>query len=305
MLTLFVVILLAVLADHLLGEPPVRWHPLVWLGDAAQRVESRLRDSRAPASGQRRAGVIALGAVLLIAVCPVLLLGTVLPDALLTVLALSLAIGRRSLIEHAEAVARPLAQADLDAARLALSRIVSRDTRELDGTGVSLATVESVLENGADAVFAAIFWAAVLGPVGAVLYRASNTLDAMWGYRNERYRYFGWAAARLDDLLNWFPARLTALTYAAVGRTRSAWRAWRSHRWYSGNAGAVMASGAGALGLRLGGDALYAGETKARPSLGEGRDPCPSDIDRACTLVNRGVALWLAGLGFAALGSVI
>ncbi len=303
MITLFFIVAVALLADHLLGEPPVRWHPLVWLGDAANRVEAQLRNGSDAPQRQRARGVLAVLAVVLLALLPVSLLDLVLPTWLLSALALFVALGRRSLVEHASAVADPLIRGNLDAARTALGRIVSRDTRALDSDEISRATVESVLENGADAVFAAIFWTLLFGPYGAVLYRACNTLDAMWGYRNARYRDFGWAAARLDDVLNWLPARLTALTYTAIGESASAWRAWQTHRWYSSNAGAVMASGAGALSLELGGDAVYDGELKARPVLGSGRAPAAIDIGRACDLVNKGVLVWLATLGFIALGS--
>ncbi|MEM6985936.1 MAG: adenosylcobinamide-phosphate synthase CbiB [Pseudomonadota bacterium] len=305
MLTFCVVVVLALIADHVFGEPPVRWHPVVWLGNLAQRVESELRDSADTASAQRNAGVLALLAVVLVALLPVLVLGALLPDVVIAVAVLTLAIGRRSLAEHARAVATPLAQSDLETSRAELAKIVSRDTAALEETEIAAATVESVLENGADAVFAALFWAAVLGPVGAVMYRAANTLDAMWGYRNDRYTHFGWAAARFDDLLNWVPARLTALTYLAIGRSRSAWRAWQSHDWYSGNAGAVMASGAGALGLQLGGDTPYGGVIKSRPTLGHGREPRAGDIERAVALVDRGVVLWVLCLGFAALGTLL
>ncbi len=117
-----------------------------------------------------------------------------------------------------------------------MSLIVSRDPASLD---ITRAATESVLENGNDAVFGALFWFVVAGAPGVVVYRLANTLDAMWSYRNERYVDFGFAAARLDDLLNYVPARLTALTYAILGHTRSAWRCWRAqaHDWDSPNAG--------------------------------------------------------------------
>jgi adenosylcobinamide-phosphate synthase len=144
-------------------------------------------------------------------------------------------------------------------------------------------------------VFAAIFWFAVAGAPGVVLYRLSNTLDAMWGYRNERFERFGWAAARIDDVLNYIPARLVALTYAVLGKTRAALRCWRQQapHWDSPNAGPVMAAGAGALGVALGGPAIYHGELHERPQLGEGLPADADSIGRGWQLVQRGVWLWL------------
>jgi len=182
--------------------------------------------------------------------------------------------------------------------------IVSRDTADLDEEGISRATVESVLENGCDAIFGALFWFVLAGAAGAVLYRLANTLDAMWGYRTPRYRDFGWAAARLDDLLNWLPARLTALSYVAMGtKPALAWRCWREQapNWKSPNAGPVIAAGAGALGLALGGPARYHGEWQPRPALGEGLAPRAEDIGRAVALVRRALWLWL---GVIALGGL-
>ncbi|KFJ93282.1 cobalamin biosynthesis protein CobD, partial [Pseudomonas sp. 1-7] len=212
------------------------------------------------------------------------------------IFALYFALGLRSLYEHAQPVARALRLGDLALARERVGWMVSRNTAELDdATGVARAGTESVLENGSDAVFAALFWFIVAGAPGVVLYRLSNTLDAMWGYRNERFERFGWAAAKIDDLLNYIPARLVALTYALLGRTALALRCWRRQAplWDSPNAGPVMASGAGSLGVSLGGAAEYHGERHERPQLGEGPPPQARDIERAMNRVVAGVGLWL------------
>ncbi|MNN57237.1 cobalamin biosynthesis protein [compost metagenome] len=133
------------------------------------------------------------------------------------------------------------------------------------------------------------------GAPGLVIYRLSNTLDAMWGYRNERFERFGWAAARIDDVLNYLPARLVALTYALLGKTRLALQCWRTQApaWDSPNAGPVMAAGAGALGVQLGGAAVYHGELHERAQLGEGPAADADAIERGWRLVRHGVWLWL------------
>jgi len=213
--------------------------------------------------------------------------------AVLDVLLLYFAIGHRSLHEHARAVSRALRAGDDAQARTSASYMVSRDSAAIDPIP---ATVESVLENGNDGVFGALFWFFILGGAGALLFRLANTLDAMWGYKNERFRMFGWAAARLDDVLDYIPARLTALSYALLGKTSLALRCWRvqAPTWDSPNAGPVMSAGAGALGVKLGGAARYHGEWHQRPDLGAGEAPQTADIERALALVRHGVYLWLA-----------
>jgi adenosylcobinamide-phosphate synthase len=289
--------LAGVLLDALLGEPPTRWHPLAGFGRWAQYFERWLNSNtmRSPLT-QRLLGVLAV----VVAVGPWVLL-VALASALpalhywIAVVALYFALGHQSLRQHAQRVRSALEADNLAAARVQVGYMVSRDTAKMDARAVAAAAVESVLENGNDAVFGALFWFLVAGAPGVLLFRLSNTLDAMWGYRTPRYLYFGWAAARFDDVLNFIPARLTALTYALIGSTRSALHCWRvqAPQWESPNAGPVMAAGAGALGLGLGGGAYYHGEWEERPPLGLGSAPDAGSIRAALRLVRSGVVLWL------------
>ncbi|MCR5899031.1 CobD/CbiB family cobalamin biosynthesis protein, partial [Burkholderia sp. HAN2018] len=206
------------------------------------------------------------------------------------------ALGAKSLADHVAPIAAALLRRDLGAARTLTARIVSRDTSDADEGALSRAAVESALENGNDAIFGALFWFVVAGGPGALLFRLANTLDAMWGYRTPRFLTFGWAAARLDDTLNWIPARLTAASYALLGDTAAAWRCWRTQarHWDSPNAGPVMAAGAGSLNVQLGGPAVYHGEIEDRPALGTGATASAVHIVAALSLVTRTLALWLA-----------
>lgn len=297
-MSLFLTVSAALLLDALLGEPK-RAHPLVAFGRLADRLEQHFNGT--VARGWRSHGVTAW----CLAVLPLTVLAwllSLLPGIgwLVEIVLLYLALGLRSLGEHALPVAQALWRHDLPEARRRVGCIVSRDTTQLDEEGVARAATESVLENGSDAVFAALFWFIVAGVPGVVLYRLSNTLDAMWGYRNTRFERFGWAAARIDDVLNYLPARLVALTYALLGRTRRALRCWRTQAplWDSPNAGPVMASGAGALGVVLGGSAIYHGEVHARPELGRGQAPQARHIEHALDLVWAGVGVWLLALLF-------
>lgn len=285
----------AALLDAVLGEPR-RAHPLVGFGRLARALERRLHaDARWSGAVAWSLAVLPAVALAWLAQRQLQALSPTLSAAFATGV-LYLALGHRSLGEHARPVAAALSAGNIDGARAAVGRMVSRDTGSLDPSRVAAAATESVLENGCDAVFGALFWFALLGAPGVVLYRLANTLDAMWGYRTTRYRRFGWAAARIDDVLNWLPARLTALTYAVLGNTAGALRCWRlqAPQWDSPNAGPVMAAGAGALGTLLGGAASYHGVRQPRPVLGEGAPADPSSILRALALVRNGVALWLA-----------
>ena len=292
-------VLIAYILDLLIGEPR-RWHPLVGFGNVANWLENKL--NRVPNMSSflsRLWGLIAWALLIL----PIVVLlfwieAQVLStqgDFILGVVCLTFAIGTKSLIQHARAVADALKASDIILARKKIALIVSRDTSKSDEKAINIATIESVLENGSDAIFAAIFWFVVLGAPGVVMYRLANTLDAMWGYRTERFNSFGWAAARIDDILNWLPARLTGLTYAIAGNIRSALLSWQKQAklWHGVNPGVVMASGAGALNIKLGGAAIYHGENIERPELGCDNTPQVKDIDRSIQLVNKSIVIWL------------
>lgn len=285
----------ALLMDHLFGELS-RFHPLVGFGRWAVWMESHFYGPQSVAARYRK--MRGLFALLLLLGLPILLcVGLTAVGGWVGVgvhvVILYLAIGGRSLLEHGMAVLHAMAGEGLEAACQKVGYLVSRETAQMDESAVARGAVESVLENGCDAIFGAIFWFLLLGAPGALFYRLANTLDALWGYKNERYLHFGWAAARLDDLLNLIPARLTAITYLLVGQSGGAWRAWRGcrHR-KSPNATLVMAVGAGALGIQLGGEAVYQGCTVQSPPLGEGPVPTMQDIPRAIFLLRRGLLVW-------------
>ena len=288
--------------DRLLGEPR-RLHPLVGFGRCADRVERALRRG-APGHYlfNRLRGLFGWLLLVVPAVLAAAWLGRQAWGWFADAALLYLALGARSLTQHGERVATDLAVGDLAAARTHVGWLVSRDTSALDEAGVARAAVESILENGNDAVFGALFWFLIAGGAGAVLYRLANTLDAMWGYRDQRRLYFGWAAARIDDLLNLAPARLTALTYALLGNTRNAWYCWRRQAadWSSPNAGPVLAAGAGAVSVRLGGPAIYHGRLESRPGVGAGEAATGGHIRPALALVARGLWFWLACAALAA-----
>ncbi|KQQ42424.1 cobalamin biosynthesis protein CobD [Duganella sp. Leaf126] len=299
-----------VLLDLLLGEAR-RWHPLVGFGNLAMALERRL--NRGTGRARFRRGILAwLLAVLPVTVMAALLVWTAATVSVWLAAAMHAAmlyvcLGLRSLREHNLPIAQALAASDLPQARYLTSRIVSRDTSSASEIELTRASAESLLENGNDAVFATLFWFIVAGGPGAVMFRMANTLDAMWGYRTERLLRFGCAAARLDDAFNYLPARLTALSYVllapGLAAKRRAWRCWRAQAplWDSPNAGPVMASGAGSLGVQLGGPAVYHGQREERPVLGAGMPATGVDIGRAWQLVTRTTVLWLgAGLALAA-----
>ncbi len=293
----------ALCLDYLLGEPR-RAHPLVGFGRLAGWLERFCLERARPV------GHVGGVAALLVLVAPLgaaaygverALGSTWYPLAAVPLL--YLALGGRSLDRHGASVEQALDAGDLARGRHGVAQLVSRETEHLDAAGITQATVESVLENGNDAVLAPLFWFALAGLPGVVVFRLVNTLDAMWGYRSRRYARFGWGAARCDDLLGWLPARLCAAAYALAGNSTAAWRCRRTQgsRWPSPNGGVVMAAGAGALGVCLGGAARYHGQVHIRPLLGCGTAPKNADIGRAMGLVQRAALLSWPLLSLAAL----
>lgn len=289
-------LIFALLLDKIFGEAQ-HFHPLVGFGKLANGIEKRMNQG----ASQKLKGCLAL----VILIVPITLLAAILetltlsePIAHLALAAFILytAIGWQSLGAHARAITRPLSKGELGKARKALALIVSRDTQSLSPNEIAKATSESVLENGADAIFSAIFWFIVGGIPGVVLYRLSNTLDAMWGYKNDRFLSFGWGAARLDDVLNYLPARLCAFSYALCGKTALALHCWRTQgkHWKSPNAGPVMAAGAGAINTKLGGSASYGNTLDPRLDLGpvDGNEADSSSVHNALSLVNSSLLLW-------------
>ena len=293
-------LLLGVAADAAFGDPR-RYHPVAAFGRLAGRAE------RACYAEHQLAGVVYIGALVgATAVGGALLERAGRRRAVLqtaaTALATWVALGAASLAEEGAAMARALDAGDLDSARSRLPHLCGRDPASLDLAGVARASVESVAENTSDAVVAPLIWGAVAGVPGLLGYRAVNTLDAMVGYRSPRYRRFGWAAARLDDVANLLPSRATAgLTTLCApvvgGSARGAWEAWRrdASAHPSPNAGQVEAAFAGALGVRLGGRTQYPHGIEQRPVMGHGRTPDAGDLTRGVEL-SRMIGLVAAAL---------
>jgi adenosylcobinamide-phosphate synthase len=308
---------LAMLIELCIGYPQLLTrtigHPVGWIGGLIGELDRVLNRAAADPATRRFAGVVAV----LIVIVTVGLIALVIERALLflplgfflVALAASSLIAQRSLYRHVADVATALETNDLEASRRAVSHIVGRDTAALDAAGVARAAIESLAENFSDAVVAPVFWLAIAGLPGAALYKAINTADSMIGHRTDRYAAFGWAAARLDDLVNLPASRLSALLLiaaAALRRDAAAVEAWNAvwldaprHR--SPNAGYPEAAVAGALGLSLAGPRVYGGVRVEDAAMGGGRwDATAADIRRALRLYRTADAILIAILGVSA-----
>lgn len=273
----------AMVLDRALREPPTRLHPVAWFGSAMGRVEAVVwRDCRRAGVAYTAAGVAAAGTV-----------GVAsrrLGGELGTVAVTAVAVAGNELRRTAARVGRMLEDGELPEARLALRSLAGRDPSTLDESGVAAAVIESLAENTVDAAVATLGWAFVGGAAGAAVHRAVNTMDAMVGHHSTRYERFGWASARLDDVMAWVPARLFAVAVAVVRPSRArevarvVRRDARAHP--SPNAGVAEAAVAAALGLQLGGPLRYGDRVEHRPTLGDGPRPTPADVGRAIRLVD-------------------
>lgn len=286
-------VVLAMLLDALLGEPKWLWdrvpHPAVMMGRAIGWLDERLNDRT------RGAGVVAVFAMVIGAIVIGGLLAAV-PGIWVDIIVGAILIAQRSLVDHVQAVGDAL-RLSVGDGRMQVARIVGRDVRDMDGPAVARGAIESAAENLSDGVIAPVFWFLLAGLPGLLAYKMVNTADSMIGYRTEKYEAFGWAAAKLDDVLNFVPARLTALLIWAVAATRAPWRTIRSdaalHR--SPNAGWPEAAMAPALDVSLAGPRSYGGVVEDFPWVHDaGRKTAgPDDVDAAITI------LWRAwGLAF-------
>lgn len=313
-------LVLGCLLDALLGDPYDFPHIIRFVGTLIARSEAALRRVfPATRAGERLAGVMLVLVVVGVSCGAVLIvlglanrLSPWLGLAVETLLSYQLLAARQLRIEALK-VRDALTSEGLDAARRAVSMIVGRDTASLDEAGVIRATVETVAENASDGVVAPLLFMALGGAPAGMLYKAVNTMDSMVGYQNDRYRFFGTAAARLDDVLNWVPARMTGMLMCLVAPLvgldgQGAWRIYRRDRakHASPNSAHPEAACAGALGVQLAGPASYFGVLHDKPTIGDATRPiCSDDITRACDLLAATTLAALAlscTLGFALWG---
>ncbi|TPW31386.1 adenosylcobinamide-phosphate synthase CbiB [Pararhizobium mangrovi] len=316
------ILAVALLLDRIVGDPDWLWqrfrHPVVLFGAVIGWLEGTMNGQGLSAWAGRLRGGFAVAAILAIAVVSGELIGRFFAfiggiGILLEIAVVAVFLAQKSLAEHVARVARALQREGLSSGRKAVSMIVGRDPATLDEAGVARAAIESLAENFADGVVAPAFWYLVFGLPGLFAYKMVNTADSMIGHRSARYRDFGFAAARLDDAVNWLPARISAglIALAVVWRSgkeagrravRAAWRDAPFHR--SPNAGWPEAAMAGSLGLSLGGPRSYGGIALDEPAIhAEGRrEATPADIERAIALYRRTCTVLL---GLVALSAIV
>ena len=310
---IFHILLLAFMFEIIVGWP--KWlfdlvgHPVSWIGSLIQMFDNRFNRTTLPKNALRSRGAVVVALVCSVAVLPIIFLliafddffiapvGTILCGAILTTPLLA----TMSLRRHVLAVVDCLRNEDISASRVELKKIVSRDTTRLNEEQICSGVIETLAENTSDAVIAPLFWSLLLGVPGLFFYKAVNTMDSMLGYRNERYENFGKCAARLDDIVNWLPARLTGFGFCLLTGKRSIlslsgmYKEAPSHR--SPNAGWPESASAYALGVRLGGPRLYEGEgMDARYLNSNGEEATLSACSSAIRLYDRVIYLVVVAL---------
>lgn len=308
----------ALLFDAAIGDPDLLWrrvpHPVAAMGAMVRRLDEALNDPSRSDRWRRAAGIVAVATLVVVAAGAGTLVAALLHPLpggwLLAGLAGSVLIAQRSLYEHVARVRSALAGTGLGAGREAVAMIVGRDPDSLDESGVSRAAIESCAESLSDGIVAPVFWLALLGLPGLLVYKAVNTADSMIGHRDSRYAAFGWAAARLDDVMNLIPARLSALLVvlaallvpkaSAGAALATAWRDARKHA--SPNSGWPESAMAGALGVELGGARRYAGEWSDDPRMNAGAAAAmPGHISHALRILVAACVIQASIVGLLAL----
>lgn len=300
-----IIMAIAFLLDYLFSEVR-KFHPLIGFGYLTNKIEKAANDQHITENKTHQLLSKTLGTVSWLLLClPLPLVYYYFhQDTLffwcLDAIALYFAVGLKSLKLHALQILKPLERNDLATARYFCGYLVSRRTDHLSEKEISRATIESVLENGHDAAIASFFWFMIGGAPLVILHRLANTLDAMWGYKNERFLHFGWCAARMDDLLGWPSAKVSALLFACqtnfslskmISALTNGYQ--QSQQYKSLNGGWVMATGASVLNFTLGGTAIYHGKKTVSPTLGCGEPVTKKDILLSINLVNKAVITFI------------
>lgn len=321
----FLAVAIAVFLDRLFGELPIyhplkgftrfatyiedHWHRQDEISKHTPQVDQSPQANQAPETSDKVANAAAesalvikgaLATILLVLPFVVLtaIIGQILPVPLnfvFNVFILYLAIGAHNLKQHAFDVQNALISENLELARKNLATIVNRDTTQMDRQDIISTCIESIVENGSEMILAPIFLFLVGGAPAAVLCTLVHTLNNMWGYQSPHYKNFGWFVGKVNSVLNWVPSRMAAFSYILLGDMKNGWQCLnvQAKNWNSPNSELVVATGAGALNLEIGGDLYYQGQLKTRSKLGNGKLPDLSDIARASDLVERSMILWL------------
>lgn len=301
----YLLLIIAIAMDLIIGDPVTPFHPVRLIGNCIKKIESLLYNRSLP---KRVTGFMGVSISLVVVLETFFILyqiTSLIPfgKEILTILVFYSTIAIKDLALHGMRVKRALDKNDIYLARKKVGMILSRDIDNLSPDKIITATIESMSENSSDSIIAPIFWGLILGPAGALAYRVINTMDAMWGYKNDRFIDFGRTAALLDDAVNYLPSRITGVLICLVsilrrGNNPGAWKIMRRDHANnaSPNAGYPEAAMAGALGIQLGGTASYFGKTINKPTIGDKtKDPHKEDISESLKITMATLILGLSG----------